>query len=932
MAGPARRERKPWAPFDFGLVLTSVLALLAVWPLLTPGLPNTADGPIHFYRAVDLQQAWRDGVLYPRWSANLALGYGTPLFNFAPPLLYVLTMLLNTLGLDLALAMKAVVILSVFIAAQGTYLLGRDTLGWCAGLTVAAAYLYAPYRLRELYIQGNYAQFLALSLYPLILWCYFKVVHAGGWRYVIGGGVTYAALFLSHNISVMLFSPLLAAYVIFWLVLRPGRVAIRNVGISALLGLGLSAFFWLPAFYEQRWLQISQITRGHFDFRLHFLSLREVFSPYVALDYSAVNVYLPLSLGLAAVYLGAIALFGLRAVAASARRLLVFSALVLAFLIFMMLPPSAWLWENLPLLKLAEFPWRLLGVAAVPLSLLAGGSALVLRRVLPPWAREVAPAIPVVCLMVPSFYYLFPKQPFVDLSRAEARDITAYELRTKAFGTTSAGEFLPMWTQEHPTYSPMVADYEAGRPPDKLDRTSLPDGVVATETSRGYAWIEYVFESALPFTVRFNTLWFPGWQVYIDGAPARNAPSSPKGLIEVAIPAGRHDVKLAFGSTPVRHLANGLSLLTLALCPALAAVGRRRSGFTAGSPVTDDKRSATDTVVKMRAGVGEGPQTLWTLASVVWSGGTIALLLIAKEGFIGPHTTWFRLQSPPGQVIGAQHAAHISLGDQAVFLGYDVDRDTVVAGGTITVRLYWQAQPDIRADYRSFVHLDAMPDWATVAQSDSMHPGGIPMTTWPPDCYAWDEHRISIPDYLPAGLYALRAGLYDRDSGQRLKVLDENGQPADSAIPLQMVRVQRAQPLRADQLPVRSPVWLGEGIRLVSYTLPTTSLSPGATFTTTLYWQASEPVGSDYTVFVHLLDNRGAIVAQADGPPAAGRYPTSYWLPGEMVEDAHAVTVPLQSADPYRLAVGLYDSNTMKRLEMRDEQGRPLPEYQLILE
>ena len=129
VADQKRQTRRTRTKIDPGLVLTVLLALFAAWPLLSPGLPNTADGPIHFYRAVDMQQAWRDGVLYPRWSANLALGYGTPLFNFAPPLISILMMLWNTASLDLALAMKLVVILFIFVSALGAYLLGREYAG-----------------------------------------------------------------------------------------------------------------------------------------------------------------------------------------------------------------------------------------------------------------------------------------------------------------------------------------------------------------------------------------------------------------------------------------------------------------------------------------------------------------------------------------------------------------------------------------------------------------------------------------------------------------------------------------------------------------------------------------------------------------------------------------------------------------------------------
>jgi len=909
----AYRHHRSRAKLDPGLILSLLVALFAIWPLLSSGLPNTADGPIHFYRAVDMQQAWADGVFYPRWSANLALGYGTPLFNFAPPLLYTLMMLLSSLGIDLAMAMKLVVVLFILLSAVGMYVLARDTLGPRAGLVAAAAYLYAPYRLRELYIQGNYAQFLALSLYPLVLWCYFEVIRTGKIRYMIGGGVAYAALFLSHNISVMIFSPLLLAYVLFWVGTNRKWIAVRDVAISGCLGLGLSAFFWLPAFYEQRWLQIAQITKGHFDFRLHFVTLRELFAPYVALDYSAVNVHLPLSLGLAPLILGIVALVGvlwMRNGAGRQRELLVFSALVLVVGVFMMLPLSTPLWEHLPLLKLTEFPWRLLGVAAVPLALLAGGSVHCFDRLVPQRIAPAVPAVGVACILIPSFFYLFPHQPFADLSHATVGDITAYELRTRAFGTTSAGEFLPMWTTQHPTDSPMVADYAAGRPPEKLDRSVLPPAVKADERGRGYLWNEYAFASDKPFVVRFNTLWYPGWETHIDGTPAASSPSSPQGLIELEVPAGEHVVRVSFGSIPVRRLANGISLVTLLLCIALVIRGGR---WFRGEP----------------AGESFPPDMRWTRASVAYSGATLIALLLAKECLIGPYTTWFRVQSPPGAVIGVEHPAKIALSDQAVFLGYDLTPPTIAQGDSCTVRLYWQATTYTQKDYRSFVHLDAPPDWTTVAQSDAMHPGSVPMTSWPAAFYAWDEHKIAIPDDLTPGIYALRAGLYDGETGQRLPVHDDAGDETGNDITLQGIRVTRKSPLRIERLPQHPTSTFGEGIiGLVSYSVQ----QDADGVMVTLYWKAAAPPTGEYTVFVHVLDEDGHIIAQADGQPSAGRYPTSYWLPGEIVEDIHRLTLPAELPTDYRIAVGLYDANTLVRLEARDAQGNPLPDSKVILE
>jgi hypothetical protein len=72
----------------------------------------------------------------------------------------------------------------------------------------------------------------------------------------------------------------------------------------------------------------------------------------------------------------------------------------------------------------------------------------------------------------------------------------------------------------------------------------------------------------------------------------------------------------------------------------------------------------------------------------------------------------------------------------------------------------------------------------------------------------------------------------------------------------------------------------------------------------TLYWQSLAPVDADYVVFVHLVDAGGEIVAQGDGPPLDGVYPTSYWRPGEVLADGHLLAAG--PAGSYRLLVGLY--------------------------
>jgi hypothetical protein len=75
---------------------------------------------------------------------------------------------------------------------------------------------------------------------------------------------------------------------------------------------------------------------------------------------------------------------------------------------------------------------------------------------------------------------------------------------------------------------------------------------------------------------------------------------------------------------------------------------------------------------------------------------------------------------------------------------------------------------------------------------------------------------------------------------------------------------------------------------------------------------------------VHLIDERGRVVAQADSIPADGLAPTTSWLPGEIVADGHVLVAP--GPGRYRLLVGLYDPDSGERLPVLDEAGRPIPE------
>ncbi|HIQ04184.1 MAG TPA: DUF2142 domain-containing protein [Anaerolineae bacterium] len=94
------------------------------------------------------------------------------------------------------------------------------------------------------------------------------------------------------------------------------------------------------------------------------------------------------------------------------------------------------------------------------------------------------------------------------------------------------------------------------------------------------------------------------------------------------------------------------------------------------------------------------------------------------------------------------------------------------------------------------------------------------------------------------------------------------------------------------------------------------SLRPGDALDLRFYWQADVPLTTDYSVYLHLLDENGIIVAQRDSYPAGGNFITSRWTPDVVIPDMHRLRIPLTAPTPCdcRLVVGLYDYKTGARL------------------
>jgi len=202
------------------------------------------------------------------------------------------------------------------------------------------------------------------------------------------------------------------------------------------------------------------------------------------------------------------------------------------------------------------------------------------------------------------------------------------------------------------------------------------------------------------------------------------------------------------------------------------------------------------------------------------------------------------------------------------------------------------------------------------------------------DGASWDGGDLSIASGAP-NLWA-RGHRYVTHYAPRTDPLLEDGMCT------LRVRVADAEPVAVRTFEVRarersfdfpqSPqkplsVTVGNFAHLVGIDAPAEVLASDAALSLSLYWQTQGPADLDYTVFVHVVGPDGQAVAQSDGWPAQGTAPTTSWVQGQKIFDAHLLELrPSIASGNYTLFVGLYDVETGGRVPLYDEAGARLPD------
>lgn len=259
------------------------------------------------------------------------------------------------------------------------------------------------------------------------------------------------------------------------------------------------------------------------------------------------------------------------------------------------------------------------------------------------------------------------------------------------------------------------------------------------------------------------------------------------------------------------------------------------------------------------------------------------------------------------------------MGDVAVLLGYLPHSDTVRPGEALTLTMCWRPLRRTEINYSVYLHLLGR-GGQIVGQRDTYPAGGrLPTSDWAPSGVFCDVVQVPLAGEAETPtVLRLTAGLYDLRTGERLPVADGAGRP--TVILEEVARLVDGAPDTRAGVPALARLGddLGDEVELVDWRAEALPDAPGQVVVR-LYWRTLAAPSANYTVFVHLVDGDGNLVAQHDGIPANGDYPTRWWLPGQAVEDVHILgqDSPISPAG-YMIRVGMYRSDTHEPLPVRD--------------
>lgn len=527
------------------LLITIAISLIPLFSLLRPGMFAAHDSVSHVVRVASFYQSLTEGNLFPRWSQTLNAGYGHPIFMFLYPFASYFTALFHLFGFNFVVSLKLVLATSYILAGAFMYLWLKRHFSSSAALAGAAVFQLAPYRFVDLYVRNALGEHVAFMFVPLVFLSLYFLVTKPSLVKISLTSLALAGLITAHNAVSLMFLPLALAYTLILLFQNRKQKLLSLISyllVAGIFGFSLSAFFWIPALIEGKYTLRNVIMQDE-AFTDHFSSLKQLVLPNwgYGVSYSGLDDNLSLQIGIIqwlSAAAGSILLFSnWRKIKLEIKLIACLTLFAFTFTTFLMHKASLPLWHIIPFIKKFQFPWRFLIVPTF-------SSGILLAFFIHQKKLKFFVLLIILGLLIQNHCYWKPKQ---ETLLPEEQVIKSYT------GTTDTGESTPMW----------AVRFQEIPPKDTLE--VVWGAPIQYQIHNRQSEIhEHTITATVKTQVSENTLYFPGWTVYVDGQKKGIIWTDPnwRGVITYPVPPGTHSVRVVFEETKLRKFSNAISIIS----------------------------------------------------------------------------------------------------------------------------------------------------------------------------------------------------------------------------------------------------------------------------------------------------------------------------------------------------------------------------------
>lgn len=549
-------ELKKHIWFLFPLLLLSLFAMRTFWG---PDYFDGHDSQAHIVRLYEYDRALKAGQIPPRWAGGLFGGRGYPVFIFAYPLPYIISEVFHLLGANLAVSIKLTTVLAYIISALAMYFFANYY--WQskkAGFLSALLWAFSPYMFVKIFITGSFGVVVSYTFIPLTFLFLHQTIIKPNFKHALFLSLAVAAWLLSHLLTPIIFSPLLAIFALIHLIkVKEKSKAIKYLLFSLILTIGFSAWFILPAIFEMRYTHFNEFV--NFQYANHFVALKRLlYSKWGTGAPGWSDNPLSQQVGIAQ-WLAVLFSFWLilkRKISQLSYKLLPF-LIIFPLSIFLMLKISRPVWELFAPLQSVGIPWRFLSLAVFTAAVCAGFIIKVLKN---------KPLLLVFNFLLLGALALYGNRHHLRINEVRVYDQQFFENYQGV--ATGWNEHLPIWVKNY-------------RPTPPKQKVEIISGSCETADLKVKS-NQIVFKSNCiePSVLQLNTAYYPGWQIKTNNqditSEVKSNLASANGMMQFQLASGSHQLTAEFKDTPFRLISQTISLISIGFVLFLVIFSRRR--------------------------------------------------------------------------------------------------------------------------------------------------------------------------------------------------------------------------------------------------------------------------------------------------------------------------------------------------------------------